>query len=330
MVLTTPLSVLCCRCPQLRLYQVLEGAKMRRSGFTYRRIFAVFFHRYYKLAPFGTFDAALDNTQTRDYKLLCQTLVPILWRVLAIETVWEQAVQYGTTMIFIRGGVAQQLEQAKNRYEVGATTAVLALQSIWRMSRVRRKFVRLQRGVQRVQANFRTKRAVTAYRRTTAAIVVINRVVNTFMARARFLKQRAAARAIQRSARKFIAILRWKRRRRALHLLHAASRGYIARMQVGQTVRAVLVIQLFCRKCLRMFRLERRQLEAALKIQAAYRSHRARLEHPDELKAMAEKRVERAAKKSLAVLQARWKRVLVRRRFTQLRQAAVNAQAWAR
>src|SRR3546814_350945 len=114
-------------------------------------------------------------------------------------------------MIFIQGGVAQQLEQAKNRYEVQSVDAILTIQSSWRMGRVRRQFLKLQAGVQRVQANFRTKRAVVAYRRSIAAVAIVNRLVNMFVARQRFLKQRAAVRLIQNNARKFVATLQWKR-----------------------------------------------------------------------------------------------------------------------
>lgn len=315
---------------QLRLYHVLEGAKMRRSGFTYRRIFAVFFHRYYNLTPFNTFQAALANTQTRDYKSLCKQLVPILWRVLSFQCPIEETVQYGNKMIFIQGCVAQQIDLAKSRYEVQSVTAVLTIQSFWRMACFRQRFLKSRRGIQRMQASFRTKRAVVAYRRIAAAAARVNRSVKMFVARLRYLKQRAAIRVIQHHARKYVVVSQWRRRRRALHALHAASRGYLVRMQVRRVFNAVLNIQAFGRKCLRMFRQERRRLTAAEKIQAVYRGHRTRTQYSDVRHIMAGARIARAAKNSVAILQARWKRVLVSRRFLELRHAACKAQAWTR
>ncbi|KAM3955439.1 LOW QUALITY PROTEIN: unconventional myosin-Va-like, partial [Aphomia sociella] len=234
---------------QLRACGVLETIRISAAGFPSRWLYQDFFHRYRLLCLQKDIDRA-------DIKGTCS-------RILAKHLKDPDKYQFGATKIFFRAGQVAYLE--KVRADIQRLYCV-RVQSCVRRFVARRRYLRLQHALRRLQARARgylARRKAQEIRRRRAAIK-IQKNVRGWLARIKYQSLRKLAIGLQARARGYLArkLYRDRRRVKAVITVQRFARGYLARQKAKKVRRHIVIAQAAIRRFLARRQYKRLRIEA--------------------------------------------------------------------
>eukprot|EP00940_MAST-03C_sp_MAST-3C-sp2_P000321 g321.t1 len=324
-------------CPALLRRQIVSMSihdiiKHRIDGFVYRKDYLTFIQRFLPIVA--------------NNKFLCLTAVsnsPVTKRELARELIrvmmqkknmyiedHEDQFELGKSMIFIRYTLFSVLNKFRETWDKQCYEAASIIQKCWHKFLARRRFQEMNLGIERVQASFRSSLSVAAWLKKERAASVIDNCFKNHVIRSHFNDRRVAALKTQKYYRIKRHRMKWLRIRRGIRIMHSLARGFVVRQHVLRMLRAVITIQRAVRAFQIRYRGYWKKVSCALSIQKRVRGHAWREAHPDVvgyLRAQVKKRKKATCAK---VISSMYKIIVVRRRYREIREAAMCIQHWCR
>jgi alpha-tubulin suppressor-like RCC1 family protein len=316
---------------QLKFMDVKASVDMRIHGFTYNENFLKFYERFIIVCP-ANLDVRLTLVpkQGSDYKVLCTLLIQHLQKLSLSHDDIDESIYFGTTTIFLKHRTIQAYEALRKVKLQDMDRAAVLLQATWRMGGATLKYNSLKKGVSRAQASWRSVYYRQKFLIEKQSISVLQKYAMGYIARKRFMNQAKSCAAIKNFYQKLKGRVRWKKLQSTVRALHSLSRAYIVRQHVNRMLEAVSMLQSCARLFLRRNQIHYTKVRVALRIQGWYRGYKAREYMKEAVDYLASKRKERYRARAVMKAQNRWKGLMIRRRFKQLRQAACTIQQFAR
>jgi len=214
---------------QLRCAGMLESIRIRRAGYSVRRIFKDFFQHFRLLSPHLS-----ARGEDADYKELCRKLLTFLDTKLEREGIVfpPSSWQLGRSKVFIREEVQVEYEK---RLAKNATAFCVRISSAWRGFLTRREYRQKKEAAVQMQSILRMTQQIKRYKRKLLehqSCMIIQRICRGAPRRRHFLLNRRAAVHVQRIFRG------WRTRRRVGELKKKNARERIRKMQEEDRLRA--------------------------------------------------------------------------------------------
>jgi len=120
--------------------------------------------------------------------------------------------------------------------------------------------------------------------------------------------------------------VKWRRTQNTVRALHSLGRAFIVRQHVNRMLGAINVLQAGARRFLTRIKLHKLKVKIARRCQGYFLGQREREKMPETVEYLDVKRKERFRARAVKKAQNRWKGLMIRRRFKQLREAAQTLQ----
>ena len=316
---------------QLQYLGVLDSIEIRNAGFSTRLAFEEFFHRFEVLVPPAE---APRVDESSDMLAASKALVGSIWKLAQVTAQFgaeqRKHIQFGRVRVFMRKQLTQTLEALRELRLQELDKAAVLLQSVWRMYKGVDKWHSMVRAFTRMQAAVRSRADRRMFDAHKQCIRTIQNRAHTYQTRKWFTETREASMKVQAFFRKNASRLKWMRLRRGLKMVHSLARGFIVRKHVLKMLDAVLIIQDSSREFLGRNRAYWSKVHLALWLQSWCRGRVSREEREDVVAHLDRRRMYRKRHRAVRHVQAKWRHILVRRRWQQLIDASRVLQGWSK
>lgn len=265
-----------------------------------------------------------------DYKQLCKLLLTHLYKLALLGDAMDKSVFFGSSCIFLKHKVIQAFEALRKVKLQDMDRAAVLLQATWRMGTAKLQHRALKKGVSRAQASWRSIYYRHRYLMEKESINVLQLAARGFVARKKYKETLLSSKTIANFYQKLKGRIRWKKLQNTVRALHSLSRAYIVRQHVNRMLEAVEMLQMCAREFLKRNKVHYTKVRVSLRIQGWFRGYKARDYMKEAVDYLASKRKERFRARAVKKAQNRWKGLMIRRRFKQLRQAACTLQQFSR
>jgi len=311
---------------------VLSSVRMRQEGFSYKSSFSSFYDRFVIVIPPNTnSQLVLVPSKQANLKTLSGILVKQLMKLVPPNEIHKpDAVQFGTETIFIKFKTISSFEALRKLKLQDMDRAVVSIQATWRMANKKNNHQKMVKGASRFQATWRAIYYRQMYKKKQLASSILQKHAVGFLQRKRFQDTKYANKVIADWQVKMKARVQWHRTQITVRALHSLGRAFIVRQHVNRMLKAVNVLQACCHRFLTRMKIHRIKVKVALMCQGWVMGMRERRRMPETVAFLAEKRKERFRARAVKRAQNKWKGLMIRRRFKQLREAAQTLQQFAR
>eukprot|EP01029_Cantina_marsupialis_P026645 TRINITY_DN7212_c0_g2_i1.p1 TRINITY_DN7212_c0_g2~~TRINITY_DN7212_c0_g2_i1.p1 ORF type:complete len:1171 (-),score=390.53 TRINITY_DN7212_c0_g2_i1:396-3551(-) len=274
-----------------------------------------------------------DMTSQEQYRSFCEQLIMRVHEKLPqlqSHGDRELSCQIGKTLVFLQPAYLKTLELCRNKMGDDVTKMAMKLQSLWRMRKVRRWYLKVREAIVRFQAHQRGRK----YRQMWIhRIEMTKRLQTWYRCQSQFRQYqetRDATIRIQAWFRSAMCRQQFERRQVTLSRVRDLAKAFSLRRRMLIVLNAILTLQQFVRKFLERNRRYWSRVRGALLFQAAWRGHCVRHKQPDIVQWLQIRRVRRAKERFLRRVFAWYKGELVRRRYRKLRHSVRILQTWWR
>lgn len=223
------------------------------------------------------------------------------------------------------------LMAARTKAESSMNKVITKLKSKFRMRVIKRSYRKVLRSIIKIQSFRRGYAACRRFRQTMTKIRLLQRYTRMFLCRFNYREICRAAKVIKSFLfHKMRQKIRYARMRRVVVAVQHLARGYLLRQQAIYVAKAVEVIRSSLKSYIHRVRLYRRKEILALEIQRVFRGYLTRIRQSRVVHVLELRRKQRIAQKVTIMLQSKFRRRYICKRFRRLRQCTVNLQLWIR